>query len=231
MLHRPGVPAVEPCSRTQIERNSLIYAFAIPNYGYFGYPVIEAVFGSEVLADVMVFLIPMSLATSSFGYSLFVGGKKVPLKKILLTPMCISLAIGVSLGLTGIQLPKFLNDALNGAGSCMSPCSMLLAGFMLGKLSLLDMLKGWRPYAYSLVRLVLIPLIYGGVLLLGVQGQYLMLPLLITGIPLGLNMVVYPQSQGYEEQASENAKICFVSYVLALAILPCTFAIITKLCT
>lgn len=221
----------KPYARSQIERNSLIYAFAIPNYGYFGYPVIEAVFGSAVLADVMVFLIPMSLATSSFGYSLFVGGKKVPLKKVLLTPMCISLVIGVAIGLTGIQLPRFINDALVGAGSCMSPCSMLLAGFMLGKLSLKELLNGWRPYAYSLVRLVLIPLIFGGLLmLLGVEGQYLMLPLLIAGIPLGLNMVVYPQSQGYEDQAAENAKICFVSYLLALAILPCTFTIIANLC-
>ena len=52
----------KPFGRSHIERNSLIYAFAFPNYGFFGYPVIEAVFGSAVLADVMVFLIPMSLA-------------------------------------------------------------------------------------------------------------------------------------------------------------------------
>ena len=70
-----------PFARTAIERRSLIYAFAIPNFGYFGYPVVEGVFGSEVLADMMVFLIPMSFATHSFGYGLFMDGKKVPLKK------------------------------------------------------------------------------------------------------------------------------------------------------
>ena len=52
---------------------------------------------------------------------------------------------------------------------------------------------------------------------------------LVAGIPLGLNLVVYPESQGYEKQASENAKLCFVSYLLALLVLPCTFAILTKL--
>lgn len=222
----------KPFGRDRIERNSLVYAFSIPNYGYFGYPVIEGVFGSAVLADVMIFLIPMSLTTSSFGYSLFVGDQKVPIKKVLLTPMVISLAIGVSLGLSGIRLPGFLQSALSGAGSCMSPCSMLLAGFMMGKFPLKDLLKGWRPYVYSLVRLVGIPLIFGSILLLaGVKENYLVLPMLVAGIPLGLNLVVYPESRGFERQASENAKLCFVSYLLALAILPCTFAVVTRLVT
>ena len=219
-----------PFAKDKIQRNSLVYAFAIPNYGYFGYPVIEGVFGNAVLADVMVFLIPLSIATSSFGYSLFVGEGKVPLKKILLTPMVISLAIGIGIGLSGVVLPPFVDNALKGLGSCMSPCSMLLAGFMLGKFPLKNLLKGWRPYVYSAIRLIGIPLIFGAILMLcNIKGQYLMMPLLVAGIPLGLNLVVYPESQGYERQASENAKLCFVSYLLALLVLPCTFAILTKL--
>lgn len=220
----------KPFARDKIQRNSLVYAFAIPNYGYFGYPVIEGVFGSAVLADVMVFLIPLSLTTNSFGYSLFVGDGKVPLKKVLLTPMVISLGIGVAVGLSGVTLPPFIDSALKGLGGCMSPCSMLLAGFMLGKFPLKDLLKGWRPYVYSAIRLIGIPLIFGAILMAcNIKGQYLMMPLLVAGIPLGLNLVVYPESQGYEKQASENAKLCFVSYLLALLVLPCTFAILTKL--
>lgn len=220
----------KPFSKNRIERNSLIYAFAIPNFGYFGYPVIEGVFGQEMLADVMIFLIPLSLATNSFGYALFVGDKKIPWKKILLSPMLVCLVIGLGLGLSGIRLPAFVDNAITVAGNCMSPCSMLLAGFMLGKFPLKELLTGWRPYVYSAIRLIGIPLIFGAVLLLlGVKGQYLMLPLLIAGIPLGLNLVVYPESQGHEKQASSNAKLCFVSYLLALAVLPCTFAVLTYL--
>jgi predicted permease len=220
----------KPLGRSRIERNSLIYAFAFPNYGYFGYPVIEGVFGSAMLADVMVFLIPMSLITHSFGYSLFIGEGKVPLKKVLLTPIVISLLIGIAMGLAGIVLPPFVNSALKGLAGCMSPCSMLLAGFMLGKFPLKDLMTGWRPYAYSAIRLIAIPVIFGAVLLLlGMKGQFMMMPLLIAGIPLGLNLVVYPESQGFEKQASDNAKLCFVSYILALVVLPFTYAILTHL--
>ena len=220
----------KPLGRSHIERNSLIYAFAFPNYGYFGYPVIEGVFGSAMLADVMVFLIPMSLVTHSFGYSLFIGEGKVPLKKVLLTPIVISLLIGIAMGLAGIVLPPFVDSALRGLGSCMSPCSMLLAGFMLGKFPLKNLMTGWRPYLYSAIRLILIPVIFGVVLLaVGMKGQFLMMPLLIAGIPLGLNLVVYPESQGFEKQSSDNAKLCFVSYILALVVLPFTYAILTHL--
>lgn len=220
----------KPFGRTHIERNSLIYAFAIPNYGYFGYPVIEGVFGQAVLSDVIIFLIPLCLATNSIGYALFAGEKKISLKKILLTPLVISLALGLALGLSNLKLPDVMTSVLSGAASCMSPCSMLLAGFMLGNFPLKELLAGWRPYVYSVIRLVVIPVIFAVVLLLlGINGRYLMFPLLIAGIPLGLNLVVFPESQGFEKQASENAKLCFVSFLLALIVMPFTFAILSKL--
>ena len=144
--------------------------------------------------------------------------------------MVISLVIGISIGLSGVVLHPVIDNALKGLGSCMSPCSMLLAGFMLGKFPLKDLLRGWRPYVYSSIRLIAIPLIFGVLLTIcNIHGQYLMMPLLVAGIPLGLNLVVYPESQGYEKQASETAKLCFVSYLLALVVLPCTFALITRL--
>lgn len=220
----------KPFSRNRIERNSLIYAFSIPNYGYFGYPVIEAVFGQAVLAEVMIFLIPLSLATSSFGYSLFVGGKKIPWKKIFMAPLPISLVVGMVLGLSGIQLPSFVKNAVVTAGNCMSPCSMLLAGFMMGKFPLKSLLTGWRPYAYSAIRLIGIPLIFAALLLAcGLEGKYRLLPLLVAGIPLGLNLVVYPESQGQEQQASDNAKLCFISYLLATVVLPFTFELLSNI--
>lgn len=220
----------KPLGRTKIERNSLIYAFSVPNYGYFGYPVIEGVFGASMRADVMIFLIPLGLVTYSFGYSLFMEQKRVPLKKNLLTPMTVSLFIGAAIGLSGIVLPSFVDKAISAAAGCMSPCAMLLAGFMMGKFDLKRLLSGWRPYVYSAIRLVLIPVIFGAVLwLLGLRGQFLMLPLLVAGIPLGLNLVVFPESRGFEQQAADNAKLCFVSYLLALVILPITFAILPLL--
>jgi len=53
-----------------------------------------------------------------------------------------------------------------------------------------------------------------------------MLPLLVAAMPLGLNLVVYPESMGMD--ASENAKMCCVSYLMAIAVLPVLFALLAK---
>lgn len=216
--------------RSPVDKSSLTYAFTFPNYGYFGYPVIEGVFGTAMLGDFMVFAIPMSLLCSSYGYVLFQKEKKFNILRLLKTPLIASLVIGVTLGLTGIKLPPLLESTLSGAGACMSPCSMLLAGFMLGKFSLKQLFSGIRPYYLTAIRMIGIPAAFGVVMYLcGLRGSLLFWPLVFSCLPLGLNLVVYPESNGFEKEAGDNAKLCFISYVLALVVLPCLFAVLTKI--
>ena len=217
--------------RSPVDKSSLTYAFTFPNYGYFGYPVIEGVFGTAMLGDFMVFAIPCSLLCSSYGYVLFQKDKKYNIMRLLKTPLIASLVLGVTLGLTGIKLPALVESALSGAGACMSPCSMLLAGFMLGKFPLKKLFSGVRPYYLTAIRMVGIPVAFGLVMYLcGLRGSWLFWPLVFSCLPLGLNLVVYPESNGFEKEAGDNAKLCFISYVLALVVLPCLFAVLTNIC-
>lgn len=213
-------------ARNPVEKSSLIYAFSIPNYGYFGYPIAEGVFGSAFLADMIIFAVPLSLVTSTYGYSLFRTGHKTRFREVLFSPLVVSVLLGLIAGLSGVTLPSFMTDGLKSLGDCMSPCSMILAGFMMGKYSLKELVSGVRPYILSAVRLIGIPLVYLVVLLLcGIRGQYFMLVMLVGCLPLGLNLVVFPESMGHEKQASENGKLCFLSYVMALVTLPVAVAL------
>lgn len=210
-----------------LERSSLAYAFSIPNYGYFGYPVIEGVFGAQALAQTLVFIVPLSIATNTYGYLLFTPNGKLSWKR-LLNPLILAAPLGMILGLIGVSMPGFVQDVLVGAGSCMSPCAMLLAGFVLGSFPLSKLLTGVRAYWLSAIRLIAIPALFGGVLwLLGATGIWLMLPVVVFAMPLGLNLVVYPESQGMD--ASDNARMCCVSYILAIFVLPLVFGVLTKL--
>jgi len=217
--------------RSPMDKSSLTYAFTFPNYGYFGYPVIEGVFGTAMLGDFMVFAIASSVLCCSYGYVLFQKEKKFDILRLLRTPLIASLVLGITLGLTGIKLPALLESALSGAGACMSPCSMLLAGFMLGKFPLKKLFSGIRPYYLTAIRMIGIPVVFGAVMYLcGLRGSLLFWPLIFSCLPLGLNLVVYPESNGFEKEAGDNAKLCFISYVLALAVLPCLFAVMTRIC-
>ena len=223
-----GLVLAKLLGRTDFEKKTLRYTFTFPNFGYFGYPVIAGVFGPEMLANTIIFCIPVSIACHTYGYLLFSREKKLTLKKVLTTPSVIAIIIGCGLGLSGLQLPKLLDDLLIGAGNCMSPISMLLGGFVLGSFPLRKLLSSIRGYWLSAIRLLGIPLLFGIPLMLcGASGVYLMLPLMVFALPLGMNIVVFPESFGMD--ASDNARVCFVSYLLAIAVLPLTFGLIFHL--
>ena len=215
-------------ARNDFERRSYIYAFSIPNFGYFGYPLVEGVFGSEVMGQLMIFCLPMSIACNTFGYLLFVQGGKLTFKDIMKMPVIVSVFIGMAIGLSGLELPPLVTDVLSTAGNCMSPASMLLAGFVLGGFPLKSLFKGGRSYLMSAIRLLGIPALVGGILfLLGLRGMYLALPVMILCMPLGLNLVVFPESMGID--AGDNAKMCFVCNLLTIAVLPPIFALLSSI--
>lgn len=219
------------CSRSKVEKSSLIYAYTFSNFGYFGYPVLEGTFGTAFLADFLVFVIPTNLLCYSYGYVLFQDNKRFQPLRLLKTPMILGVIIGVVLGLSGLQLPGIAQSVLSGTAACMSPCAMLMVGFVMGKFSLKHLFSGVRPYLLVLIRMVGLPVVIGGLLwLCGMHGQLLYYFLVFLCMPLGMNLVVYPESLGFEKVAEENAKAGFISYVLSLVILPCVLSVASKLC-
>ena len=213
-----------------LERRSLSYAFAIPNYGYFGYPVVAGVFGEALKAEMVIFCLPLSIATNSYGYLLFTPNGKLTWKRFF-NPLLLSSLIGMILGIAGVPIPEksFFDSLLSMAGNCMSPVAMLLAGFVLGSFPIGKLLSSFKAYWLSAIRLIGIPaLICAGLLLCGAEGKWLLLPTVVFAMPLGLNLVVYPESQGLD--SGDNARMCCVSYVLAIVILPLVFAAVKYLC-
>ena len=218
----------KPLARNDFERRTCVYAFSIPNYGYFGYPLVEGVFGSAVLGQLMIFGLPLSIACNTFGYLLFAKDGKLTLKKIFTTPLILAVVLGCVIGLSGLTLPGVVSDVLSGAAACMSPASMLLAGFVLGGFPLKDLFKGSRSWLMAGIRLIGLPVLFGSVLwLLGLRGMWLALPVMVLSMPLGLNLVVFPESQGID--ASDNAKMCFVCNLLTVVVLPVTFSLLATL--
>ena len=105
---------------------------------------------------------------------------------------------------------------------------MLLAGGVLGGFPLADLFKSGRSYLMSGIRMLGIPALVGVVLfLVGVRGMYLALPVMILCMPLGMNLVVFPESLGID--ASSNAKMCFVCNLLTVCILPFVFALLSQI--
>ena len=198
------------------ERKVYRYSFAITNYSYLGYVLIESVFGEAALTGFIFFGIPFIVYTYTFGYALLTGGEK-PLRR-LLNPITVSIVLGMIFGLTGISLPEVLSKAVSMASACVGPISMLLTGITLATFMLKELLFDKKAYIFSALRLVIIPGIVYIVCRLLKLDTILPMALIITCMPCGLNTIVFPRLIG--EDCKPGARLALISHVFALATLP-----------
>jgi len=237
--------------KISIPKNILLYIFIFPNYGYFGYPVINAVFGEKMLFNTMIFAIPISVAIYSIGIYIINhlhqdeslspeelqklalekthNGKKIGLKRVanIFPPALVALVLGILWGVAEIPLPKTLNEDITLLANCMGPIAMLLTGFVLASYPLGKLFASVQAYIVSLIRLLIIPFLVGIIFWsLGLR-EHLMIPVIISAMPVGLNIIVFPESIGRD--TSEYARICFASYILSIFTIPLVFMVLIAL--
>ncbi len=204
--------------KTDGEKAVYRYSLLISNYGYLGYPIIGAVFGDKALMDAMIFCIPITFVTYTYGMYVLIPGGGFSFKK-LLNPPTIALSVGLILGLTEIRLPAVLGNALQMGSNCMAPAAMLLTGFILAGQPIKNMLHNYRAYIGSVLRLVVIPLLILGVMfLLNIRGEVLLIAAVIYAMPMGLNPIVFPEAYGGD--ATSGAQSTFISNIFGIITLP-----------
>ena len=210
--------------RKASERNIYEYSVITPNFGYMGYPFAEAIYGSLGLLSAMVFAVPMSLYVYTVGYTLL-SGKRATLKNIF-NPMMCALLLGALFGITGIgaYVPAPVYELLSGAGACMGPISMLLAGIVLSDYKLGELFRRPSVYVVSVIRVLVIPLAVGGALRLFGAGETLFqTALALYAMPCGLNTIVFVKNAGGD--CRPGAGLALVSNLLACASVPLVFLI------
>ena len=238
-----AIPIAKSFSKDKQHQNILKYAFAFGNIGYFGYPLVNAVFGAETRALMMLFCLPMSVAIYTYGYYVLTTNpfdtentSSRPLKQklsFLWSPPMIGVYAGVILGLLSsgcsFTLPSVVMDALTVAGNCQSAPAMLLTGAVLASVPFKKLFTSISSYLIGGIRLLALPVITGLIFfiinLFGVSGELFVLvfrlSIIVSAMPVGMNVVVYPEYAG--QDSTEGAKCCFISYVMALGALPLVF--------
>ncbi len=210
---------------TQFKR-IIQYSLTISNYGYMGNAVVLGVFGSEVLFDYMIFLMPLTIVTNSWGVMMLVpnteghGG----FFRRVCTPPVMAVVLGIVLGVTRVPIPTFCNNILEQAGQCMAPLAMILTGVTLGEYSLKKVLSITPVYGVTVLRLVGIPLLVGFTArLCGLDADVVRLMVCTTAMPLGLNTVIFPAAHG--QDTTVGASMALISNVLALVTIPLILSI------
>lgn len=204
-----------------IEKASIIYT----NAGYLVIPLVAAVLGEEWVFYTTAFIFVQTVLIWTHGVSLIRQESERNIRKILLNPNVIAMAVGLLLFLAEIRLPVIIATCVNNFGNMISPASMLVIGMVIGNVKLGWVFRQKRPYLICFVRLIFFPLIAVAVFaLLGSLGLHpdaeyiLMIVLIAVSAPAAA--MVTQLAQIYDKDAQYASVINVMSVVFCIVTMP-----------
>jgi len=201
--------------KRKYERDVYEYSLIVPNSGYMGYPMAEAILGQAGLLNAMIFCIPLSAYINTVGYSKLTK-RGISLKKIL-NPPTVALILGAICGFFKIPVPSVLSSIMSKAGACMGPVSMLLAGMVVSEFNFKELLSEKKIYIVTALRLFIIPVILG-LVTSPFNRTAMEVAVLIYAMPCGLNTIVFPRL--VDEDCRIGAGLALLSNILACLSIP-----------
>lgn len=200
-------------------RKVMQYGTICSNAGFMGNPVVEGIFGADYVVYASAYLVPMRIMMWTAGLAYFTTtSRRQAVKKILRHPCIIATALGFVLMVTGLQLPGFLYSTLQGVGRCTTPISMLVIGNILEGIPARAALNRHTFY-YSAVRLLLVPLLsFGALLLLRPDTMLMEMSVVLAAMPAGSTTTILAEKYGAD--AGFASQITFVTVLLSMVSIP-----------
>ena len=217
-----------------LDRGVYLYGLSFPNTGAIGLPLSLALLGTTGLFQFNLFLVMFSIMTYAWGVGLFLDTeRKNPIKRFfihLLNPVFVSMVIGMTLGALNAKnwMPSLVMNFVADLGSMYAPLSLLLTGYTIADYPLTEMFHLPKSYLFTVLRLLVYPLVAVGVVKL-VGGDLLMATMAVIAFsgPSGMNVVVFPASYG--RNCETGASIVMISSLLSIVTVPLLYALVQTL--
>lgn len=203
------------------------FGTAFSNAGFIGLPLVQSVLGADAVFYLVPFVVLLNLGQWSYGVAIMTGdpGKLRP-RAILVNPFTFSTAIGLLLFLSGLgdKLPEVVGSTMQGIAAVNSPLAMIVLGVYLAQADLVAMVKNWRLYAVSAVRLLLVPAATILILaLLPYDVRIRETVLIAAAAPVGANVAIYAQLNGRDYTYACQTVV--MSTLLSIATMPAVMAL------
>lgn len=132
----------------------------LSNIGFFGIPVIKAMFGNEYVIYLVFYMLLFNIVAYTLGIFLVSridgGSAGFSPKSVINTGTVISI-IAIALYLAGVPVPETAGSFFTYMGNACIPLSMLLIGGSLAQLDLKTVFTDKNIYAYILLRNIIVP--------------------------------------------------------------------------
>ena len=202
------------------EREGLtFFGVTFANTVFLGFPVIEALYGSDGLFIAAISNIPFNLMAYTVGLGAVKGFKSGLSIKQAISPPLIASILAILLFLSGWEVPGFVKNAFGTISGATIPMSMLIVGTSLGSVSLRGAAGNWRVAVVVITKLLIAPVIVWLVVRLFVTDALLLgVIVILASAPTAMLATIFAIQAGKDEcYASECV---FVGTVLSAVSMP-----------
>ena len=205
--------------REENRRRVLRCATVFSNAGYMAIPLQQAILGDVGVFYCAAYVIVFNVFLWTYGLAEMSGESRLSAKKILLNPGVIGVAVGLTLFVLPIPVPELLANGIGHMAALNTPIPMLIVGFYLAHTDLVAALRDGRGWLCITLRLVGMPLVaLGGLLLCGVRGDVLTACMICIATPVATACTMFATRFDRDPRLSVN--LVSLSTLLSIGTLP-----------
>lgn len=197
------------------------------NTSFMGIPVLNALYGADGIFYAAVMSVAFNFLMFSYGIYILCRDARPSFKKIFLNSGFIGTAIGLVLFVTPLSLPYIISRPIAWCGDMTIPLALIVAGSIISRNKLSDIVRPAEVWITSFIRLVLYPAVMIAILSLFGMNAYIMSILVIvfaTPAPLTAGAFV----SHYGGDVFFASKVVVLSNLLSLISMPVLIFIFTE---
>ncbi len=205
--------------KDRMQRKMMQLMFVFSNVGFIGIPVISSIFGTEYVIYVSEFMLVYTLVFYTYGIALMDGKLTAASCRAMINPGTLSGIAALGIILFDIRLPEFIKTAITYLGNITSPMALLAVGFALAGSKIRKIFGQPRLYVFSMIKLLLLPLLLLPVIRLVIKDPQLRAVCLVMfGMPVGNMPLILGNQRGLDVTVCSAAII--LSTILCVLTVP-----------
>ncbi len=199
-----------------------VYKFSVvfSNCGFMSLPLQQALLGDDGVFYGAVYTAVFNIMVWTCGVYMSSGDKKfLSPKKVFLNPCIIAVIIGLFIFTLSIPIPEIIVKPIGYFAALNTPMPMLIIGFYLSQSKLSEVFKDTKGFICVALRLVIVPLIVLGILVLcNIEKTVLITCVIAVSAPVAATSTMFAAKFGNDTSLSVN--LVALSTLLSIITMP-----------
>lgn len=211
------------------QQGMYMFMHMFSNTAFMGFPVINALFGSEAMLYTAILNIFFNLFAFTVGIVMvnYEAGSKsdtVSVKQMidpknLITPGTIGSVLAVVIYFLPVGFPTVISGVCASIGGITSPLAMILIGATLAKMPVNIIFNDWRVYLFTAVKQILIPVLVWPLMKIVITDDLIRTVMFILFLmPVANTSVLF--ATRYQKNEELAAKTVFVTTLISILTIP-----------